>query len=259
MRIKIIAATIIAMVMAAGGAAAADRWIADAFTTASIGANSSLVIDRPIPWNSADIGKITVYPSTVTGTTTFGIYRRGTCLDADMAYKSQAFGGNLIDPVQRVSGTQFERNANVIANYDDLDAGKEIHVKITNTSAVSKTYQVSISYARAVVSETIDVKDFGAKGDGATDDTTAIHNAVAALTAAGGGTLLFPEGTYRVIYPGASAAYPHAVFMLPSNTKVIGRGATVYHDYESDISCDYPHVFAIWGAVHDISIEGLAF
>lgn len=44
----------------------------------------------------------------------------------------------------------------------------------------------------------IDVKDAGAVGDGVTDDTTAINVAIAALVAMGGGTLFFPQGTYKV-------------------------------------------------------------
>lgn len=39
---------------------------------------------------------------------------------------------------------------------------------------------------------------YGAKGDGATDDTTAIQNTLNAASAAGGGIVLFPDGTYIV-------------------------------------------------------------
>lgn len=39
---------------------------------------------------------------------------------------------------------------------------------------------------------------FGAKGDGAADDTAAIQAAIAALEAAGGGVLFFPKGVYRI-------------------------------------------------------------
>jgi hypothetical protein len=42
------------------------------------------------------------------------------------------------------------------------------------------------------------VRRYGATGDGTTDDTTGVNNAIAALNAAGGGTLYFPEGTYVV-------------------------------------------------------------
>jgi hypothetical protein len=43
-----------------------------------------------------------------------------------------------------------------------------------------------------------DVKEFGARGDATTDDTTAIQLAMDTVSAAGGGTLHFPLGKYRV-------------------------------------------------------------
>ena len=43
---------------------------------------------------------------------------------------------------------------------------------------------------------TFDVTAYGAVGDGTTTDTTAIQNAINAAHAAGGGTVLFPAGTY---------------------------------------------------------------
>ncbi len=46
------------------------------------------------------------------------------------------------------------------------------------------------------VRESVSVKDFGAVGDGATNDTAAIANAIASL-GANGGIVLFPRGTYR--------------------------------------------------------------
>lgn len=54
--------------------------------------------------------------------------------------------------------------------------------------AVARTVQAKLR-------ETISVKDFGAVGDGVTDDTAAIQ---AALTAAVNGSLHFPEGNYLV-------------------------------------------------------------
>lgn len=42
------------------------------------------------------------------------------------------------------------------------------------------------------------VKSYGAKGDGVTDDTAAINSAIANIISAGGGTLFFPRGTYIV-------------------------------------------------------------
>lgn len=45
--------------------------------------------------------------------------------------------------------------------------------------------------------EVISVKDFGATGDGTTDDTAALNNFFAALNTAGGGVGVIPPGTYR--------------------------------------------------------------
>ena len=42
------------------------------------------------------------------------------------------------------------------------------------------------------------VKDFGAVGDGRTDDTIAIRSALAFIGSRGGGVLTFPEGDYTV-------------------------------------------------------------
>ena len=44
----------------------------------------------------------------------------------------------------------------------------------------------------------LDVKTFGAVGDGVADDSAAIQKAVSQLKADGGGTLDFPAGTYRI-------------------------------------------------------------
>jgi hypothetical protein len=45
--------------------------------------------------------------------------------------------------------------------------------------------------------ETISVKDFGAVGDGVTDDTSKVAAADAAVAAIGGGTVVFPGGPYN--------------------------------------------------------------
>lgn len=42
------------------------------------------------------------------------------------------------------------------------------------------------------------VKDFGAVGDGATDDAVAVQAAIDAAAEAGGGTVWFPPGEYAL-------------------------------------------------------------
>ncbi|MGH3707483.1 MAG: glycosyl hydrolase family 28-related protein [Pseudonocardiaceae bacterium] len=54
------------------------------------------------------------------------------------------------------------------------------------------------------------VKDFGAAGDGAGDDTQSIQAAINAAIAANGGVVYFPPGTYPVAKdagPGIFAAF----------------------------------------------------
>lgn len=65
------------------------------------------------------------------------------------------------------------------------------------------------------------VRDFGAVGDGATNDTAAIQAAVDAAHAAGGGQVYIPAGTY--IVTGHSSASDGAI-MLYDNITVYGDG-----------------------------------
>jgi polygalacturonase len=50
--------------------------------------------------------------------------------------------------------------------------------------------------AQAAPEGSLDVKAFGAKGDGKTLDTAAINKAIEAAAAAGGGTVAIPAGNY---------------------------------------------------------------
>lgn len=48
-------------------------------------------------------------------------------------------------------------------------------------------------------------QDYGAAGNGTTDDTAAVQAAINAVNTAGGGTVLFPEGTYLITPSGSPA------------------------------------------------------
>lgn len=58
-----------------------------------------------------------------------------------------------------------------------------------------------------IFSGPINVKWFGAKGDGISDDISYITNAISSMSAAGGGTLFFPIGTYNISGP-INITYP---------------------------------------------------
>jgi parallel beta-helix repeat protein len=63
--------------------------------------------------------------------------------------------------------------------------------KQLGTGAVDRT-------ALAKMRESVSVKDFGAVGDGVTDDADAINAAVTYANSIGGGVITFPSGTYMV-------------------------------------------------------------
>ncbi len=73
----------------------------------------------------------------------------------------------------------------------------------------------------------VNVKDYGAKGDGVSDDTPKIQAAINALTAAGGGTLQVPAGTYLLnSYQPSLHPWFFYNLMVGSNIRVQGaRGA----------------------------------
>jgi hypothetical protein len=106
------------------------------------------------------------------------------------------------------------------------------------TGAVART-------AQSKLRDTVSVKDFGAVGNGVTDDTTAIQNAITAIGV--GGSLFFPNGSYiltgtltplnsqTIVFESAgvtltsTSASVALMFNLNSKSRVrlVGNGATL--------------------------------
>jgi len=74
-------------------------------------------------------------------------------------------------------------------NLHGITGSSQIGYTGTGTGVVATTVQARLR-------QTYSVKDYGATGDGVTDDTAAIQAAIDAVNTAGGGLLYFPEGTY---------------------------------------------------------------
>jgi hypothetical protein len=74
------------------------------------------------------------------------------------------------------------------------NAAHTLTARATDTSGATATSSSSINVSNS--GTTINVVNFGAKGDGTTDDTAAINNAIAALQP--GDELFFPCGTYKI-------------------------------------------------------------
>lgn len=101
------------------------------------------------------------------------------------------------------------------------------------------------SNVRAKLREFVSAKDFGAVGDGVTDDTNALSNF---LTASSGKIALIPAGTYKttaridvgfdnceiVGVPGATiiqGSFGYALIKLLESSNVVFRGITFQNDY----------------------------
>ena len=111
-------------------------------------------------------------------------------------------------PTNSITGVQIAPGSLTTANIAALDFSK-----LTNVPP----QPIGVGW--------FNVTNYGAKGDGVSDDGPAIRSATAALSARGGGTLYFPAGIYR----GTVAAHPsdssyQAVLIVPGNTRIIGDG-----------------------------------
>jgi hypothetical protein len=86
-------------------------------------------------------------------------------------------------------------------------------------AAVNRPYNLKLQ-------ESVSVKDFGAIGDGTTDDTSAIQAALDYMYNAGGGRVYLPAGTYKTSLP----------LIVLSNVTFEGDGAgsVIYQSYGSD-------------------------
>ena len=109
-------------------------------------------------------------------------------------------------------GAQYaynETSATVVTFVNGLHVGASVKFTTSaiNASSYGNSSQISYTPAgtgavatnvQAKLRQTVSVMDFGATGDGTTDDTAAVQAAINALSAAGGGVLNFPAGTYKI-------------------------------------------------------------
>ena len=66
-------------------------------------------------------------------------------------------------------------------------------------------------------------QDFGATGNGVTDDTAAVQAAITYVQGLGGGVVFFPEGTYLVTPSGSPAV---GLSVSANNVRLVGAGAS---------------------------------
>jgi polygalacturonase len=138
-------------------------------------------------------------------------------------------------------------------------------VTVAGLAVVSKAQADQRSNATAESS--FDVREFGAKGDGTSLDTPAINKAIETAAHAGGGTVVFPAGTYRC----------YSIHLKSKVVLELGMGATIlaadppeqdkpgYDLAESnkpweayqDFGHNHWHNSLIWGEnLEDVAIRG---
>lgn len=117
----------------------------------------------------------------------------------------------------------------------------------------------NVSYVKAVchTSGYYNVKtDFGAVGDGVTNDTQAIKNAVDCIKnrpGNGGGTLFFPEGFYTV-----RNGTPSLPIDLPSGIIIVGVSGKSHGSSRIQLDSDNASIFRIGGGIGRVTIRDIA-
>ncbi len=181
----------------------------------------------------------------------------------------------------------------------DISIEGDGSVKLTSKAAGSATFRIENNYSEAATltvavddmlglttelesfkapEKSVNVKNFGAKGNGVANDTEAIQRAIDSLT--GGGTVYIPKGTYMVSYlvfrenihirlagnlPDATVGYTDAVADYVKNGDVAilrrnGKNSHMFYNLNKrDYCTDGVSGIALSGGVLDCVTTGMAF
>jgi len=110
------------------------------------GSGGTASINLTIDADNIAILFVKVEPSIMGGTADFDIFQKDTLLSADISYRATAFAGDLVDPIEDISGVETERTEGFLTAYQDDDASKELHIKVTNNDTSTKDFDITIRY-----------------------------------------------------------------------------------------------------------------
>ena len=205
------------------------------------GSGGTGTADISILTNNAIITKVKCTISVAGGTYDLEFFQKDAKAAGDLAYKVSQAVNTFFDPVEDVSGVETERNTGFVAMYEDLDATKELHVKVTNDDSSTKNFTI-----------VVDVEDFDPHADefdngnsGAADtiDWNEGTKQKSTLTASTTYTFTDPPGpanlTLRIVQDATgtwTVTWPASVKWAGGSAPTISAGAndidiiTFYHD-----------------------------
>lgn len=136
-------------------------------------------------------------------------------------------------PVRNGTPARFYTNSDYSILLRDKN-GAFIYTAASETDFISSEFVTFVQAGTGAVQRTtqaklreiaVSVKDFGAVGDGVTNDYNSIVLALSALAAVGGGALYFPKGTYLI-----STTSDSGVDITSDNISIFGEGnaSTLY-------------------------------
>ncbi|OYY06645.1 MAG: hypothetical protein B7Y67_18785, partial [Polynucleobacter sp. 35-46-11] len=139
------------------------------------------------------------------------------------------------------SGSAADVLVQLANNTDPAKGSALVGYLPSGTGAAGRTVQSKLR-------ESVSVKDFGAVGDGVTDDTPSIQAAINAVKAAGKGAIYIPPGTYLI----SSALILTGV----SNMLIYGAGndSTIIQTNSATADVFYDAGISYWRTFKDFSI-----
>ena len=122
-----------------------------------------------------------------------------------------------------ISGMSAINSTTYVTNIKALENNGSLTVKDISPSSATATGSTAARTLAARFADVVNVKDFGAKGDGVTDDAPAINSAITYADSIGGGTVFLPSGNYLVDYYTMSSVQRCAISMK-DNVSLVGAG-----------------------------------
>lgn len=160
-----------------------------------------------------------------------------------------------VNSIQTAGGASPVLTADIAKNSELIaSSGSSLVGHIASgTGSVATTVQAKLR-------ERVSVKDFGAVGNGVTNDTTAIQAAIDAVFLAGGGTVYFPPGNYLVSTISKDWAIATTSIVLKGSgeraTLLTKTGATTTPIL--NLSATLGSSDGIYSTIEDMSIVGIA-